>query len=29
MRGPIAKDLIFSAVAIGLIFLVAHAAHNL
>ena len=28
MRSPIAKDLIFSVVAIGLIFLVAHAAHN-
>jgi hypothetical protein len=26
MRGPIAKDLIFSALAIGLVFLVAHTA---
>jgi hypothetical protein len=29
MLGPIAKDLVFSAAAIGLVFLVAHAAHHL
>jgi hypothetical protein len=29
MLGPIAKDLIFSNWAIGLVFLVAHAAHHL
>jgi hypothetical protein len=29
MLGPIAKDLLFSALAIGLVFAVAHAAHHL
>lgn len=28
MPGPIARDLLFSAVAIGLVFLAAHAAHH-
>jgi hypothetical protein len=28
MRGPIARDLLFSAMAIGLVFLVAHTAHH-
>ena len=29
MLGPIAKDLVFSTLAIGLVFLVAHAADHL
>ena len=29
MPGPITRDLVFGVVAIGLVFLVAHVAHNL